>query len=129
MAASAKDRIMNAPARAVLMGLFPRSHNAIIRPFLRGTVVRVGVLLGSAFVFVSQSFMHPRYLSLVALLFVVAWIGSTVFLKRNYSKILLDILTSNTHDLKALEEQDALQIFRDKEVQSQLPSRAAIPRS
>jgi hypothetical protein len=32
---------MNNPARAILMGLFPVSYRAVIRPFLRGTVVRV----------------------------------------------------------------------------------------
>jgi ATP/ADP translocase len=111
---------INTPARAVLFGLFPESYRHVIRTFLRGTVVRVGVLMGSGFVLLSQGFMHPRYLSLVALVFVTAWIGSTFFLKRDYSKILLDLIERDMLDLKALDAQDAVQIFKDKKMHSQL---------
>ena len=38
---------INNPARNILVGLFPDEFRALLRPFLRGTVVRVGILLGS----------------------------------------------------------------------------------
>ncbi len=72
---------INNPARAVLMGLFPVSYRAVIRPFLRGTVVRIGLLIGAGFIILSERLVHPRYLSIVAFFFVGAWIVSTFSLK------------------------------------------------
>ncbi len=110
----------NNPARNVLMGLFPASYRSQIRPFLRGTVVRVGTLFGSGLIMVFEGLLHPRFLSLVAILFVLGWMISTVVLKRRYSHILLDLISRNMLDLKSLEASDVSHIFLDKKVQSQL---------
>jgi hypothetical protein len=111
---------MNNPARSVLMGLFPASYRSLIRPFLRGTVVRVGTLFGSGLILVFEGFLHPRFLSVIGVLFVLGWIMSTAVLKRRYSRILLDLISRNMLDLKSLEAGDVSQIFLDKKVQSQL---------
>ncbi len=76
----------NNPARDILMGLIPESLRAVLRPFLRGTVVRVGLLLGSGMILISEKFFHPRYLSLVAIPFAAAWLASVFSLKRNIQK-------------------------------------------
>jgi hypothetical protein len=111
---------INIPANAVVMGLFPESYRAMMRPFLRGTVVRVGLFLGSSLILISEALFHPRYLSLVAVPFVTAWVLTPFFLKRSYSKILLDLVSRNMLDLKSMEEEDVGHVFRDKKVQSQL---------
>ena len=111
---------MNNPARAVLMGLFPVSYRAVIRPFLRGTVVRIGILIGSGIIMVSEGWLHPRFLSIAAIVFAGGWVATNFFLKRNYSKILLDLISKNMLDLKSLEEGDVSHIFLDKKMQSQL---------
>ncbi|MEW6669363.1 MAG: Npt1/Npt2 family nucleotide transporter [Thermodesulfobacteriota bacterium] len=111
---------INNPARAVLMGLFPPEQRSAVRPFLRGTVVRIGILAGSGTIMAFQGLMHPRYLSLVAIVFVSAWLFANVVLKKRYSQILLDLISRNVLDLKSLESEDVSQIFLDKKVQSQL---------
>lgn len=111
---------MNVPATNILMGLFPESYRNVIRPFLRGTVVRIGVLMGAGFIMLSEGFVHPRYLSLVALVFVWGWVTTTFFLKRGYSKILLDLISRNMLDLKSMEDKDVGHVFNDKQVQAQL---------
>ncbi|MBW1642119.1 MAG: cyclic nucleotide-binding domain-containing protein, partial [Deltaproteobacteria bacterium] len=111
---------MNAPATNILMGLFPDSYRNTIRPFLRGTVVRIGVLMGAGFIMFSEGLVHPRQLSLVAMIFVGGWIITTFFLKRGYSKILLDFISKNMLDLKSLEDKDVGHVFNDKKVQNQL---------
>lgn len=108
---------VNTPARAVLFGLFPSSYRAVIRPFLRGTVVRVATLAGSGIVLLSQPLMHPRNLSLVGIIVVAAWIVSTLALKRNYTRILLDLISREMLDLKSLEEHDLRTILREPGVQ------------
>ncbi len=55
---------------------------AMVRPFLRGTVVRVGLFLGSGIILMSSNYFHPRYLSLVALPFVLAWVTAPFILKK-----------------------------------------------
>ncbi len=111
---------MNVPATNIMMGLFPESYRNVIRPFLRGTVVRIGVLMGAGFIMLSEGLVHPRYLSLVAMIFVGGWIITTFFLKRGYSKILLDLISRNMLDLKSMEDKDVGHVFNDKKVQDQL---------
>jgi ATP/ADP translocase len=111
---------INNPARAVLMGLFPPEHRSAVRPFLRGTVVRIGILTGSGTILLFQGIMHPRFLSIIAITFVFVWILTTFILKRRYSAILLDLISRNMLDMKSLEEKDVGQLFLDKKVQSQL---------
>ncbi|MFC1579759.1 Npt1/Npt2 family nucleotide transporter [Thermodesulfobacteriota bacterium] len=111
---------INNPARGVLMGLFPEEYRAGIRPFLRGTVVRIGTLLGSGFIMLGEKMFHPRYLSIIAIVFVGGWVISTMVLKRKYSSILFDLISRNMLDLKSLEGTDVSHIFKDKKMQSQL---------
>jgi HEAT repeat protein len=111
---------INNPARAVLVGLFPATYRAVVRPFLRGTVVRVGVLMGSGIILLFQGFYPPRYLSLVAFFFVGAWVISTVILKKSYSEILLDLISRDMLDLRTLEEEDVSHIFMDKKMKARL---------
>jgi len=111
---------INNPARNILMGLIPESLRAVLRPFLRGTVVRVALLLGSGMILISEKFFHPRYLSLIAIPFAAAWLASVLSLKKEYSKILLDLVSKDMFDLKALEETDLEHVFSGKEVTSRL---------
>lgn len=111
---------INIPANAILMGLFPKSYRNLVRPFLRGTVVRMGLFLGSGLILISNPFFHPRYLSLVALPFVLTWIIGPFVLKKRYSNILLDMVSKNMLDLKSMEEEDVMQLFSDKQIREQL---------
>ena len=111
---------INNPARNILMGLIPESLRSVLRPFLRGTVVRVGLLLGSGMILISEKFFHPRYLSLIAIPFAAAWLASVFALKRGYSKILLDLISKDMLDLKALAETDLEHVFSGKEITGRL---------
>ena len=111
---------INNPARNILMGLFPAETRPLLRPFLRGTVVRVGILLGSGCIMISEGWLHPRYLSVVGLVVGAAWVLSVVWLKRSYTDILLDLISSRVLDLKSLESTDLGQMFTDKKAQDRL---------
>ncbi len=111
---------INNPARAVLMGLFPSSARAVVRPFLRGTVVRVGTLAGSGMVMISERLFHPRFLSVVALIIVGGWLYTVRVLRKQYSRILLDLISKNVLDLRIMDQDEVAQIFQDKKALSQL---------
>ena len=114
---------INIPATAVVTGLFPDSYRALVRPFLRGTVVRIGLFLGSGLILLSENLFHPRYLSLVAMPFVLAWLIMPFVLKRRYADILLNLIEDDRIDFHAMDETRLEQIFRDKAVQDRLLQR------
>ncbi len=114
---------INTPAMAVLMGLFHSSQRAVVRPFLRGTVVRIGTLVGSGLILFLGDLFHPRYLSIIALVCMGVWLSFDFILKRQYSRILLNLISRNMLDLKSLESGEAVRIFKDKKVQAQLLER------
>ena len=111
---------INTPAMAVLMGLFHSSQRAVVRPFLRGTVVRIGTLIGSGLILFLGGLFHPRYLSIIALVCMGVWLTYDFILKKNYSRILLNLISQNMIDLKSLELGEAVLVFRDKKVQKRL---------
>jgi hypothetical protein len=105
------------------MGLFPPSSRNIIRPFLRGTVVRIGTLFGSGLILLFEHSFHPRWLSMTAMIVAGGWITTTLFLKREYSSILLDLISRNQLDLKAMEAGDVKNVFNDKAARKRLVKR------
>jgi len=114
---------INIPATAVVTGLFPESYRAMVRPFLRGTVVRIGLFLGSGLILLSESLFHPRYLSLVAMPFVLAWLVAPFILKRQYAGVLLDLIADDGMDLHTLNTNELQQVFKDRDVQQRLVDR------
>ncbi|MGA6924406.1 MAG: Npt1/Npt2 family nucleotide transporter, partial [Desulfosarcina sp.] len=129
MSANIIRATINIPAVAVVTGLFPESYRAMIRPFLRGTVVRIALLLGSGMILLSENLFHPRYLSLVALPFVLAWLMAPFILKRRYASILMDLVADDRIDFRSLEPSELGQVFRDKQIQETLVQRFQQARS
>ena len=123
MSANIIRTTINIPAIAVVTGLFPESYRAMIRPFLRGTIVRIGLFLGSGLILLSDTLFHPRYLSLVALPFVLAWVVAPCVLKRRYAGSLLDLVSDNRVDFRSLNSSELGQVFRDKKIQENLVRR------
>ncbi len=111
---------INMPANGILLGLFPTSYRAMIRPFLRGTVVRAGLLLGSGLILISVNLFHPRYLSLVALPFALAWIAAPMILKSKYAAILRDLISRNMLDIKSLEAETPGLLFHQDSANQEL---------
>jgi hypothetical protein len=111
---------INVPASSILIGLFPESYRNMIRPFLRGTVAKAASFVGSFLVLISVNLMHPRYLTLVALPFVLAWIAAPIVLKSKYAKILMDLVSKNMLDLKGLEQKELTHIFKENNIVTEM---------
>ncbi len=111
---------INMPANSILIGLFPESYRNMIRPFLRGTVVRMALFTGSTLILISSAYFHPRYLTLVALPFVLAWMAAPIVLKSKYAMILKDLISNNLLDIKSLDQKELGSIFNQEKVLSDL---------
>ncbi|WDP92617.1 MAG: cyclic nucleotide-binding domain-containing protein [Desulfobacter sp.] len=107
---------INVPANGIIIGLFPESYRNMIRPFLRGTVVRIALFTGSTLILVSENLFHPKYLTLVALPFVLAWLAAPIVLKAKYSTILKDLISNNLLDIKSFSVKELGQIFNQGKV-------------
>ncbi|MDF1553095.1 MAG: cyclic nucleotide-binding domain-containing protein [Deferrisomatales bacterium] len=113
---------IHTPAVSVLYGLFPRDKRTLVRAFLRGTVVRVGILAGSGAVLWSQGWVPPRFLSVGVLALGAVWLGAVVVFKRNYTSILVDLIRNETLDVGAMEPDTAGEVFRGSVCQGELMS-------
>ena len=111
---------INLPANNILIGLFPESYRDMIRPFLRGTVVRIALFTGSSLILLSEPLFHPRYLTLVALPFVLAWMVAPIILKSKYADILRDLIANNLLDIKSLDTKELQQVFKQDKILSDL---------
>lgn len=105
-------RTIQGPASRALYGLLLPKDRALLRPFLRGTVVRVAILFGSGLLLVANEFIHPRYLSLFAIVFCLGWLGATLLLKRNYSAILIDLVQTALPEFHKMGKRSIKSIFR-----------------
>jgi hypothetical protein len=63
---------------------------------------------------------HPRYLSLVAMPFAIAWAASVFVFKRRYTGILLDLLEDDSGDFAAMDADDLNRLLREKLVREKL---------
>ncbi|MCP3944810.1 MAG: cyclic nucleotide-binding domain-containing protein [Desulfobacteraceae bacterium] len=111
---------INVPSNSILIGLFPESYRNMIRPFLRGTVARLALFTGSTLILISTSFFPPRYLTLVALPFVLAWMAGPIILKFKYSTILKGLISKNLLDIKSLDQDELKSIFNQDKILSDL---------
>ena len=111
---------INLPANNILIGLFPESYRNLIRPFLRGTVVRIALFLGSSLILLSEPLFHPKYLTLVALPFVLAWMAAPIILKSKYAMILRDLISKNLLDIKSLDTKELRQVFKQDKISIRL---------
>ncbi len=121
---------INMPAQSILIGLFPESYRNLIRPILRGTVVRMALFTGSGLILLSVPLFHPRYLSLVALPFALVWLAAPFMLKARYSDILMDLISKNLLALKSFDQKHLAAVFSAEKpletlVQAFLASRGA----
>jgi hypothetical protein len=126
MSANIIRTTINIPAKAVVTGMFPDTYRAMVRPFLRGTVVRVGLILGSGLILFSEPLFHPRYLSLVAMPFAIAWAASAFVFKRRYTGILLGLLEDDSGDFGAMDADDLNRLLRENPVREKLIRQFAI---
>jgi len=117
---------VNIPSMAILNGLFPAAYRSLVRPFLRGTIVRVALFMSHGMILLSTNLFHPKYLSLVALPFALTWVCTNFFLKRRYSQILLDLITEDMIDLKSMKETDISHLFNDPKIKADLTSAFAV---
>ncbi len=119
---------LNNPARAILYNFFPPHTRAMVRVFLRGTVVRSSDLAGSGLLMALKGIVPPQFLSLVAAPLVGLWILTSFLIRRNYPSMLVKVLLERQIDWERLEQIDLRAVGQDTRSVEALRERLKDPR-
>jgi hypothetical protein len=88
------------PGRQALNGVLANEQRVILLPFLKGTVVRLGALIGATFVVLCQGAyfaicnfpLHPQNLAPLGFGFTFLWILVALQIKKRYPELVLETL-------------------------------------
>lgn len=104
---------INNPARAALMGILPREGRALLRAFLRGGIVRIGIMSGSGLIYAVGHLFGPSSVPMAGAVLSGTWILCALLLKLRYAEILSRSILEGSLELKVMEMEDLENIFRD----------------
>jgi len=104
---------INNPARSALMGILPRKGRTLLRAFLRGMVVRIGIMSGSGIIYIINLLFGSNYIPIAGAVLSGVWFVGCVFLKVLYSQILGQSILEGIIDFRSLEPKDLNTIFKD----------------
>lgn len=91
------------PVNKVLFNLVPRDVAGWTRVFVRGTVVKVGMLLGAVMMMALKPVLSPQQLSPVAALIAFYWIWETFAFKRHFRQALKQVIAHDAVDFDRID--------------------------
>ncbi len=97
------QRAISGPVTKVLYNIIPADLMAWSRTFIRGTVVKVGMLTGSLLMIAVKPVVDARNLSYIALGFAIYWILETLFFRKHYRRILKQVIVEEQIDFDRIE--------------------------
>ncbi|MFH0822362.1 MAG: HEAT repeat domain-containing protein [Pseudomonadota bacterium] len=97
------QRAIAGPINKVFFDIVPQELITWSRTFVRGTVLKVGMLTGSLLMIVLKPVMQARYLSIFALGFAVYWLFETLRFRRHYKRGLKQVIVEKEIDFDRIE--------------------------
>ena len=97
------QRAISGPVTKVLYNIIPAELMAWSRTFIRGTVVKVGMLAGSLLMIAVKPVVDAKDLSYIALVLAIYWILETLFFRKHYRRILKQVIVEKQIDFDQIE--------------------------
>ncbi|MCA1959942.1 MAG: HEAT repeat domain-containing protein [Desulfomonile sp.] len=97
------QRAIAGPVNKILFSIVPGELVAWSRTFIRGTVLKVGMLTGSLIMIVVKPVVDARPLALIAFVFAVYWVVETLLFRRHYRRILKQVIVEKEIDFDQIE--------------------------
>lgn len=91
------------PVNKVLFNLVPREVSAWARVFVRGTVVKSGMLAGSLLMLVLKPVLTPRQLAPLAALLTLYWLAETLAFRKHFQRALKQVITRDALDFERID--------------------------
>ena len=97
------QRAISGPVTKVLYNIIPSDLLVWSRTFIRGTVVKVGMLAGSLLMIAVKPVVDAKDLSYIALALAIYWILETLFFRKHYRRILKQVIVEKQIDFDQIE--------------------------
>lgn len=97
------QRAIAGPINKVLFNIVPADLVTWSRIFIRGTVLKVGMLAGSITMIVLKPVATPRSLSYIALALAIYWVYESLVFRKHYKRILKQVIVENRIDFDQIE--------------------------
>jgi len=97
------QRAIAGPVNKILFSIVPSELVVWSRTFIRGTVLKVGMLTGSLIMIVVKPVVDARLLAVIAFVFAIYWVVETLFFRRHYRRILKQVIVEKEIDFDQIE--------------------------
>ncbi len=97
------QRSIAGPVNKVLFNIVPGELMAWSRTFIRGTVIKVGMLAGALMMIFLKPVVSARLLAVPALVFALYWVVETLFFRKHYKRILKQVIVEKQIDFDQIE--------------------------
>lgn len=116
------QRAIAGPVNKILFNVIPKALQAWSRTFIRGTVLKVGMLAGSVMMIVLKPVLDPQDFAYIAVVLGGYWVFETLLFRKEYKRILMQVIVEEKIDF---DEAEAVRTFDSGGAPMGLESRTA----
>ncbi|MEI8183680.1 MAG: cyclic nucleotide-binding protein, partial [Desulfomonile sp.] len=102
------QRAIAGPVNKILFNVIPKALVSWSRSFIRGTVLKVGMLAGALLMIFLKPVMEPHDFAYIAAILAVYWTFETLVFRKEYKRILKQVIVVDKIDYDQIE---AVQTF------------------
>ncbi len=97
------QRAVAGPVNKVLYNVIPSHLMAWSRSFIRGTVLKIGMLVGSSLMIILKPVLSAQQFAYIALALAVVWVVETLIFRKHYKRILKQVIVEKQVDFAEIE--------------------------
>ncbi len=97
------QRAIAGPVNKVLFNVIPSDLAVWSRTFVRGTVLKIGMLSGSVMMIILKPVLSAQYFSVIALAMALYWVTETLIFRKHYKRILKQVIVERQIDFDQVE--------------------------
>lgn len=103
------QRAIAGPVNKILFNVVPKALVSWSRTFIRGTVLKIGMLAGSLLMIFLKPVMKPHDFAYIAAILALYWIFETLLFRKEYKRILKQVIIENKIDFDQVEAGSAFE--------------------
>jgi len=97
------QRAISGPVNKILFGVIPKALAAWSRTFIRGTVLKIGMLTGSLLMIFLKPVMTAHDFAYIAVVLAAYWVFETLVFRKEYKRILKQVIVAGKIDYDQIE--------------------------
>ena len=102
------QRAVAGPINKVFFNVIPSELMSWARTFIRGTVLKVGMLTGSLIMIILKPVMNAEQFSIIAFVLALYWFYETLIFRKHYRKTLKQVIVEKEIDFDQIESVRAM---------------------